>query len=239
MSALTDGLTDRPWIADALCTQVDTELFFPEKGGNSNPAKTICTACTVRADCLTDALDRDERFGIWGGFSERERRALKDENALNAALQLIASTPINLPTIPTREQPAPTPTTTRQEPAMPTIAAPTRPDLEVTTYVADMARILSTTEGHPDKLVRDLRKLAVQAIQALSTASTPTRVPAPTSRRPETTLTTSSPTAEAGDTPAKVIRTWAAEQGLNCPKFGRVPDSLREAYTRAHGADAA
>lgn len=65
------------WQTDALCAQTDPEAFFPEKGGSTRDAKRICTSCDVRAQCLEYALQNDERFGIWGGLSERERRKLK------------------------------------------------------------------------------------------------------------------------------------------------------------------
>lgn len=65
------------WQADALCAQTDPEAFFPEKGGSTRDAKSICASCTVRAECLEYALENDERFGIWGGLSERERRKLR------------------------------------------------------------------------------------------------------------------------------------------------------------------
>jgi WhiB family redox-sensing transcriptional regulator len=64
------------WRALALCAEVDPELFFPNKGESSRPAKRICAVCEVRAECLQDALDRGEQFGVWGGTSERERRVL-------------------------------------------------------------------------------------------------------------------------------------------------------------------
>ncbi|HSO69143.1 MAG TPA: WhiB family transcriptional regulator [Arachnia sp.] len=66
-----------PWQADALCAQTDPEAFFPEKGGSTREAKRVCQNCTVRTECLEYALGHDERFGIWGGLSERERRKLK------------------------------------------------------------------------------------------------------------------------------------------------------------------
>ena len=65
------------WQTDALCAQTDPEAFFPEKGGSTRDAKRICTSCDVRSECLEYALRNDERFGIWGGLSERERRKLK------------------------------------------------------------------------------------------------------------------------------------------------------------------
>jgi WhiB family transcriptional regulator, redox-sensing transcriptional regulator len=65
------------WQERALCAQTDPEAFFPEKGGSTREAKRICSGCEVRAECLEYALANDERFGIWGGLSERERRRLR------------------------------------------------------------------------------------------------------------------------------------------------------------------
>lgn len=65
-----------PWVADALCAQTDPDGFFPEKGGSTREAKAVCMKCTVSAECLDFALANEERFGIWGGLSERERRKL-------------------------------------------------------------------------------------------------------------------------------------------------------------------
>ena len=65
------------WQERALCAQTDPEAFFPEKGGSTRDAKRICTSCDVRGECLEYALSNDERFGIWGGLSERERRRLR------------------------------------------------------------------------------------------------------------------------------------------------------------------
>lgn len=65
------------WQSDALCSQTDPEAFFPEKGGSTRDAKRICESCDVRQQCLDYALENDERFGIWGGLSERERRKLR------------------------------------------------------------------------------------------------------------------------------------------------------------------
>jgi WhiB family redox-sensing transcriptional regulator len=74
---LADATTDDQWQERALCAQTDPEAFFPEKGGSTREAKRICLGCEVRDACLEYALAHDERFGIWGGLSERERRRLK------------------------------------------------------------------------------------------------------------------------------------------------------------------
>ena len=68
---------DETWRLDALCAETDPEAFFPEKGGSTREAKRVCSGCDVRAECLESALANDERFGIWGGLSERERRRLR------------------------------------------------------------------------------------------------------------------------------------------------------------------
>lgn len=76
--AAYSGLTEAfEWTEDALCVQIDPELFFPEKGGSTREAKRVCMSCDARSACLDYALANDERFGIWGGLSERERRKLK------------------------------------------------------------------------------------------------------------------------------------------------------------------
>lgn len=76
MLTLTSG-EGVDWHERALCAQTDPEAFFPEKGGSTREAKRICTSCEVKAECLEYALANDERFGIWGGLSERERRRLR------------------------------------------------------------------------------------------------------------------------------------------------------------------
>ena len=65
------------WIDRAACLQADPDAFYPEKGGSSRAAKRVCHTCPVQNDCLSYALANDERFGIWGGLSERERRRLR------------------------------------------------------------------------------------------------------------------------------------------------------------------
>jgi WhiB family transcriptional regulator, redox-sensing transcriptional regulator len=75
LGADTDEGSD--WMLEARCLDADPEAFFPEKGGSTREAKRICAACPVRDECLQYALENDERFGIWGGLSERERRRAK------------------------------------------------------------------------------------------------------------------------------------------------------------------
>jgi WhiB family transcriptional regulator, redox-sensing transcriptional regulator len=79
LGVAADDAGELSWQDRALCAQTDPEAFFPEKGGSTREAKRVCRSCEVRAECLDYALEQDERFGIWGGLSERERRRLKRE----------------------------------------------------------------------------------------------------------------------------------------------------------------
>jgi len=76
------AILEEEWIEQAICAQIDPEMFFPEKGGSTREAKRMCGLCPVRLECLAYALDHDERFGIWGGLSERDRRKVKRSDLL-------------------------------------------------------------------------------------------------------------------------------------------------------------
>ena len=73
------------WRDGALCAQVDPEIFYVEKGGSTAAAKRTCRACDVRAECLEYALEHNEKWGVWGGMSERERRPLERQRRERAA----------------------------------------------------------------------------------------------------------------------------------------------------------
>jgi WhiB family redox-sensing transcriptional regulator len=84
--AETEALADhdRAWQNYANCQGVDPDLFFPARGDSTAEAKAVCAGCTVRADCLEYALETVQRFGIWGGTAERERRRIRVARRLNA-----------------------------------------------------------------------------------------------------------------------------------------------------------
>jgi WhiB family redox-sensing transcriptional regulator len=65
------------WQDYANCRGADADLFFPERGASTRKAKAICNACDVKAECLDFAIVQGEKFGIWGGMSERERRRVR------------------------------------------------------------------------------------------------------------------------------------------------------------------
>jgi WhiB family redox-sensing transcriptional regulator len=73
---------DRRWQERANCLGVDPDLFFPERGASTKEAKGVCHGCEVQAECLEYALRHGEKFGIWGGMSERERRRIRRQRAL-------------------------------------------------------------------------------------------------------------------------------------------------------------
>jgi WhiB family redox-sensing transcriptional regulator len=84
---LMSGMEDRGWQARANCMGVDPDLFFPERGASTREAKDVCRGCVAREDCLEYALENGEKFGIWGGMSERERRRLRRARAIERRAQ--------------------------------------------------------------------------------------------------------------------------------------------------------
>lgn len=67
---------ERPWATFAACTTVPGMTFFPQTKKDEAIALAVCAACPVRVECLSHALATNERFGVWGGTTERERRSL-------------------------------------------------------------------------------------------------------------------------------------------------------------------
>jgi WhiB family redox-sensing transcriptional regulator len=80
MSYYLDGIElTEDWRAEAVCASVAADLWFPEKGGNVAPPKSICGDCPAQAACLEYALDHDEQFGIWGGKTRMQRVRIAQE----------------------------------------------------------------------------------------------------------------------------------------------------------------
>jgi len=65
------------WVSDALCAQTDPEVFYPQVGGSTRRAKSVCAACPVLAECRNYALATGELDGVWGGLSENDRRRIR------------------------------------------------------------------------------------------------------------------------------------------------------------------
>jgi len=85
MSNIAEETDEQGWQLYANCLGVDPDLFFPERGASTKEAKSVCKGCVVREDCLEYALANGEKFGIWGGLSERERRRIRRQRALARA----------------------------------------------------------------------------------------------------------------------------------------------------------
>ena len=79
IDALIDAIAgDRPeWFEDANCRGLPTDWWFPEPGKNATTAKKVCGECAVRDECLTFALARNEKDGVWGGLPAGRRKQLR------------------------------------------------------------------------------------------------------------------------------------------------------------------
>ena len=96
----------RNWTNRALCKNLDTELFFPQRGESTVHVKMVCRACPVVKPCLEYSMRNMEKFGVWGGTSERERRRMRSaktrsiKNGVEITMsQLIRQFGINLSTL--------------------------------------------------------------------------------------------------------------------------------------------
>ena len=75
---MLEELLRRPlWMRDSACQEHPEVNWFPERGEDTRPAKAVCAGCLVRQECLDLALEQSDKFGIWGGMSERERRRIR------------------------------------------------------------------------------------------------------------------------------------------------------------------
>jgi WhiB family transcriptional regulator, redox-sensing transcriptional regulator len=86
-----DGLAkDYSWQVDSSCRGVDPEIFFPTTDEEASAAIAICETCPVRLHCLAFALERNERYGVWGGLAEKERQKLSPAARENIRRQVAA-----------------------------------------------------------------------------------------------------------------------------------------------------
>ena len=74
-----EHINNHQWQDNAECSNHPHEVFFIEMGESARPAKSICSECSVSFDCLLDSLQFGDRYGIFGGYTERERRVVKRE----------------------------------------------------------------------------------------------------------------------------------------------------------------
>lgn len=71
-----DPLPPDSWQDQAACYGVDPDVFFPVSEEEAGPALAYCTGCAQRTDCLAWALKNGERYGVWGGLTEQQRRRI-------------------------------------------------------------------------------------------------------------------------------------------------------------------
>jgi WhiB family redox-sensing transcriptional regulator len=64
------------WQREAACYGIDPDLFFPTSEEEAGDALDLCSACAVRETCLAWALKNGERYGVWGGLTEQQRRRI-------------------------------------------------------------------------------------------------------------------------------------------------------------------
>lgn len=83
MTTLAEMLQRPAWMADANCRGMDPGLFFPAQGEDAGHARAVCRACDVQAECLAFAVNNAEKFGIWGGVSEKRRRILRRDYGMS------------------------------------------------------------------------------------------------------------------------------------------------------------
>lgn len=81
LSLLADTIGRPRWQARAACRGVGPATFFVERGQSVAEAHALCGRCPVTAECLEFAVANNEKFGIWGDVSERQRRRLRMRRA--------------------------------------------------------------------------------------------------------------------------------------------------------------
>lgn len=112
------------WVEHGACRGLDPLLFHPERGESTRDAKAVCATCEVRVECLTWALATDQKHGIFGGTSERERRRIRRRLAAGQPVPQLDPDHDATPRPAGRPPAVPTPT---KEPAVDLAAAATEP----------------------------------------------------------------------------------------------------------------
>lgn len=67
----------QPWMRLAACRSMDTEEFYPPRGGDLAGPRAVCAECPVQNECLNYAIENGDHFGIWGGLSDKQRRKVR------------------------------------------------------------------------------------------------------------------------------------------------------------------
>ena len=79
---------DSDWRSQAACKDADTEIFFPDNENDEDSvatAKNVCGQCIARLACLEFALTNNEKYGVWGGLTTKERTSIRRARARSGA----------------------------------------------------------------------------------------------------------------------------------------------------------
>ena len=235
------ALHDAYWLDSAACAGEDTRLWFAKDPGR---AQEICGGCPVRPECLYDALQRETyfRYGVWGGLTAAERRALPALDGPKA--HVIATLRTLLPAPDERtEQPMNDP---QPDPGPP----PTTAEV-VDPAKLPVGKLLAWGDKHADPAVQDqaararatlaglrTRYAADQELDAITSEAEELEQRLAQLRARKQELAPAKPGRRKHSYKAAVVRAWAAANGIDCPKVGRVPKAVVDAW-RAAGEAAA
>ena len=75
------------WQEEGACRGIEPEVFFPVSDEEAGPAKAICSACDVQRECLAFSFQNRERYGVWGGVTEKERIEMVRRGAAQRLLE--------------------------------------------------------------------------------------------------------------------------------------------------------
>jgi len=231
------------WRDEAACIGHDTGLFFGS--ANAGKAQAICERCPVRAECLYEQLQReanDSRYGVFGGLTAAERRALPSlPDSRPAALALL------------REEFANRTTTSASHPAdrkaTEMTSDDTTPPAEVQPApVPPLGKLLHWADAHVDASVRDQAALAGELLEALRSryaadqeltaisdeaAQLEKRLAEIRAREAELAPKKPGKAKRPLDYPAAEVRAWARENSVDCSATGRVPKAVVDAWRAA------
>jgi len=237
------------WTERAACLNEDVNLFFPIGRKPTGAQQTYCGHCPVAVECLEHALDTNETDGIWGGLTPAQRRRLAHDPAarmraidyLHARdLSRVTTTPRKKETIMAEDIHGEAVGDERVTYGKPPVLKPVPTGAPLPPEIAAAARLLARTEGHPDRTIRSARRIAAQALLHLDELVRAHEAMDRSVDRALTSVAAAAPpstTPPDGATSPKVVREWAKENGIEVPRFGRVPKDVIDAYWAATSGD--
>ncbi|WP_327671874.1 MULTISPECIES: WhiB family transcriptional regulator [unclassified Streptomyces] len=252
------------WRLRAACRGQDTNRWFIDKG-HYNDAKSICSGCPVRAECLYDALTTEpnhHRYGMWGGLTGSQRAQLPPlegpKSMAIAALRRFLdeidhqggpdTARRNLPDERTE------PMTTALRPARPVADVPITHDADVRLKAPEdipVGQLLKWADDHPDSEIRDQAARARVALTGLrrrhaadaeltaigvEAEQLEHRLAELRSREAELVPAKRKRRAPARDYDARVVREWAAANDIECAPVGQIPKRVLDAWRARDGA---